>query len=99
MRAIEVERDSDEEARLAACYVACRDVPTSALSPGLLVEMQWALQQFVHYYDQAGIGPVPDEESEDDPDYGEAYPGFDGDERFNVRHARSLLARLKEPTP
>ena len=48
--------------------------------------LKWALQQFVDYYDQAGIGDC--EEGHDDDD-----DGFGGDEHFNVRIARAALRR------
>jgi hypothetical protein len=46
-----------------------------------------ALQDFVDYYDQVGIGECL--AGQDDADAGDE---FDGDERFNVRQARAALA-------
>jgi len=46
-------------------------------------KLRYALQAFVDYYEQAGIG----EADPDDPG-----DGFDGDECFNVRLARAAVA-------
>ena len=55
-----------------------------AAAPDLLC----ALQSFVDYYDQAGIGDcLPGQDDEDD--------GFNGDEKFNVRLARAAIAKAK----
>jgi hypothetical protein len=50
-----------------------------------------ALKQFVDYYDQAGIGDCEEGHDDDDDD-----DCFDGDERFNVRHARAALRTAQE---
>jgi len=53
-----------------------------------------ALQDFLGYYDEAGIGDCLAGHDDDDHDD----EGFDGDERFNVRHARQALAAFDGPT-
>lgn len=49
-----------------------------------------ATEAFVDYYTQAGIG-----DAEDKDDDGQ----FDGDERFNVRLGREVLANVKRSSP
>lgn len=56
-------------------------------------ELVECLRWFVDYYTQAGIGDCLEEN--DDVDCGE----FDGDERFNVRHGRAILAKALPPQP
>jgi hypothetical protein len=53
-----------------------------AAAPDLLA----ALQAFVDYYGQAGIGAALEDDGND---------GFDGDEKFNVRLARAAITRAK----
>jgi len=50
-----------------------------------------ALQDFVDYFEQAGIGDCPVGHDDDGDD------AFDGDSRFNVRQAREALAAFDPP--
>lgn len=52
-----------------------------------IAALRHALQAFVDYYEQAGIGDA----KETDCDEGR----FDNDERFNVRWGRKVLAETK----
>jgi len=55
-------------------------------------ELLKCLRWFEGYYTQAGIGDCL--EGHDDDDDGDM---FDGDERFNVRHARAAIEKATAP--
>jgi hypothetical protein len=76
----------EREPRRAIAYVysGAEDALLIAAAPSL----RYALQAFVDYYEQAGMS---DDDVPDDDD-----PNFDGDEKFNVRQARTVLAQIAQ---
>ena len=87
------QRDANAQ-RICAAVNACQGIPTAALESGVVAELLAALEEFVGYYDQAGMPAWLTDAVEDDPP-----DGFDGDEVHNVRLGRAALAKTKEPTP
>jgi len=83
---------------LARTYHHCHgDIPVESWTRIILAAIREAaaplvdaLREFVDYYDQAGIGDcLAGHDDDDDDDHDER---FDGDARYNVRHARQALA-------
>jgi hypothetical protein len=83
------ERTREDARRIVASVNAMRGIPTEALETGVIAELREALQSFVDYYTQAGIGDCEPGDEDDCLD------SFDGDEMYNVREGRKALAKLE----
>lgn len=73
------------------------DGPEAAANTRLIAaskKLLHALEAFVDYYTQAGIGDCT-EADEEEADNGDRDDGFDGDEIFNVRQGRAAIRMAK----
>lgn len=68
--------------------LAVREMGENRQLRAMVRDLAWALDRFIRYYDQSGIGACTEEDEGNPP------AGFDGDEVFNVRHGRETLAKV-----